>query len=78
MFLSKEDLRRLTGSAIRQKQRQWLINNGYPFEINAAGDHIVLASFVNRRLGGPDTEIKIKHKEKKLPNLTPQPKRTVH
>jgi hypothetical protein len=72
MFLSEEDLRALTGATTRQKQRKWLTEHNYPFEINAAGYHIVLKSLVEQRLGG---QIEFSPKPKKpgkQPNLTPR------
>ena len=52
MFLAAKDIELLTGRKRRQHQIKWLVEHGFPFEMNAAGVPVVLKSVVERRLGG--------------------------
>lgn len=53
MFLTPEELSNLTDYGVGQwsRQRQWLENNGYPFELSSAGRPKVLRAYVEKRLG---------------------------
>lgn len=51
MFLSEEDVERLTGRSRPSAQRRWLLEHGYPHEVNALGFPVVLRSVVEERLG---------------------------
>ena len=52
MFLTKTDIEQLTGRKRVAQQTQWLAENGYAFQVNAAGLPVVLRSVVEKRLGG--------------------------
>ncbi len=53
MFLTPEELSNLTDYGVGQwsRQRQWLENNGYRFELSSAGRPKVLRAYVEKRLG---------------------------
>ena len=65
MFLNSDELADLTGKKQSRKQALWLSQNGYPFEVNAAGHPRVLRAFVVKKLGG------ITAPRRREPNLTP-------
>ncbi|AKU12508.1 hypothetical protein AzCIB_2615 [Azoarcus sp. CIB] len=52
MFLTKDELRNLTGYQKPSLQKRWLTDRGWPYEENAAGDPKVLRSIVEKRMGG--------------------------
>ena len=52
MFLSDEDVQRLTGRTRPSAQCRWLLANGYPHEINGLGKPLLLRSVIEQRLGG--------------------------
>lgn len=45
MFLSQDDLIRLTGWKIARKQMRWLADKGIPYSQNARGQVIVRADY---------------------------------
>jgi hypothetical protein len=51
-FLSSEDLHALTGRQKPKLQREWLIANGYRFDVRADGRPAVLVSQVETRQAG--------------------------
>lgn len=51
MFLSQENIERLTGRSRASAQRRWLLEHGFPHEVNALGFPVVLCSVVEERLG---------------------------
>ena len=55
MFLSEDDLVKLTGWTRPSAQRKFLLDRGYPHDVNALGQPVVLQSVVQERLGGKDT-----------------------
>lgn len=62
MFLDESDLVRLTGKVRPSAQRRWLLQHGYPHEVNALGCPVVLIATVEARLG-------LKQSTKKQPNF---------
>jgi hypothetical protein len=50
MFLTPDDLARLTGRKRRSGQVRWLVEHGWRFEVDAYGRPIVLAAEAERRL----------------------------
>lgn len=50
-FLSRQELKELTGRAFRDHQIAWLRENSYVFEINAAGNILVAKGYVDKRFG---------------------------
>ena len=52
MFLTKQELRSLTGRAHSRKQIEWLLNRGWPFELDANMAPKVLKSVMFERMGG--------------------------
>ena len=63
MFLSDPDIEILTGLVRRSAQSRWLLQHGFPHEVNHLGFPIVLKSVVEERLGA-------KHAKKSEPNFT--------
>ena len=51
-FLSKEDVRRLTGKAHKDAQIRWLNDHGYKIDINGLGEPILSVREFYRRKGG--------------------------
>lgn len=51
MFLTKDELKELTDLERPTAQIRWLNDNGYRFEVSAAGRPKVLTSAVTKRLG---------------------------
>ncbi|MES9868340.1 MAG: DUF4224 domain-containing protein [Sedimenticola sp.] len=51
MFLSKDELKELTGYSRPSSHRWWLVDNGYPFEVGADGYPRVMVACVTQRLG---------------------------
>ncbi|MFN7097180.1 MAG: DUF4224 domain-containing protein [Gammaproteobacteria bacterium] len=58
MFLTKAELKELTGYKYKSLQAKWLLSHGYKFDIAASGTPIVLKSHVEDILRGN----RIKHK----------------
>lgn len=56
MFLSKEEIVKLTGRKFKTMQIKWLLQQGYKFEVTANGDPIVLTAHLNERLGGHNSK----------------------
>ena len=52
LFLTPEELREMTGFCRPSKQIEWLRANGFSFRIAADGHPRVLASHVQRVMGG--------------------------
>ncbi|MFZ6675249.1 DUF4224 domain-containing protein [Undibacterium sp. Xuan67W] len=52
MFLTKEEIRELTGYAYASKQIEWLRNYHWKFEVNAQRIPKVSRSYFESRLGG--------------------------
>lgn len=52
MFLTTDDLFRLTGRKRKDHQKDWLVLHGYKFELTADGRPVVLRAMVEARLGG--------------------------
>lgn len=52
MFLTPTELEALTGYKKPKLQRDWLLKNGYRFDVRADGRASVLASQVTARQGG--------------------------
>ena len=52
MFLTHQEIKRLTTRGTRKGQLAWLRENGYPHDVNAAGWPVVLREYVEKRLGG--------------------------
>lgn len=53
MFLTPDELEELTGYKTGKRQRGWLVEHGYKFEVRADGKPAVLSSHVAVKLGGP-------------------------
>lgn len=51
MFLSPEQIEQLTGYRKAALQRQWLINNGYSFDVRADGRPVVSKAHYESRHG---------------------------
>lgn len=51
MFLDKHDLFLLTHKKYPKYQLQWLVENGYKFDVAADGCPVVLKEYVQERLG---------------------------
>ncbi len=51
MFLSSENLRELTGYKSGRKQAEWLVSNGYAFDLRADGRPNVLLAQLRQRQG---------------------------
>lgn len=51
MFLTKEQLVELTGRKRTSSQRKWLNDHCWRFEVNAVGRIILLAAYVEAKLG---------------------------
>ncbi len=52
MFLSKLELSEFTGAKQLEKQRKWLSDHGYLYDIKVDGTLIVLRSHIEKKLGG--------------------------
>lgn len=50
LFLSKNELQEFTGTKLREKQRAWLAQHRYKFDVNHSGEIIVLRSHVVQKL----------------------------
>lgn len=50
MFLSEEEVERLTGRSRPSAQRRWLLEHGVPHEVNALGLPVVLIAVVEESL----------------------------
>jgi len=56
MFLSRDEIKELTGYTYKAHQKQWLIESGYKFSVRCDGFPCVLRSHVERVLGGVVTQ----------------------
>lgn len=54
MFLSREDLKKLTGAKRPKEMLSWLRDRGYPHEVDLGGYPIVLTDVVRARLGAKE------------------------
>ncbi len=52
MFLSPEEVQRLTGKKRHSAQVRWLRDHGYRFDVNGLGEPVVAIAEVNRKLVG--------------------------
>jgi hypothetical protein len=52
MFLTQDDIKRLTGYSYPKSQIGWLRNHGYSFEVDRSGKPIVLQSYLETKLNG--------------------------
>ena len=52
MFLTRQQLRELTGTSHKSKQLEWLADRQYAFELDRNGRPVVLRSHVEQKLGG--------------------------
>lgn len=52
MFLTSDEVKQLTGRTKPKLQREWLIEQGYRFDVRADGRPSVLSSQVIARQGG--------------------------
>ncbi len=59
-FLSKAELYQLTHSWIPAKQRKWLTEHGYTFDVRLDGSNVVLSAHIHKKLGGNDSNLKIR------------------
>lgn len=55
MFLTDDEIQRLTGYKRPVDQQRWLLHRGWLYEMNAAGRTIVLRSYADRKLSGNKT-----------------------
>lgn len=51
MFLTTDEVARLTGKEKPSAQSRWLLAHRYPFEINGRGEVLVLRSVVEMKFG---------------------------
>jgi hypothetical protein len=49
MFLTPNELQQLTGYKKPKLQRQWLVDNGYSFDVRADGRPVVMTEQVSSR-----------------------------
>lgn len=52
MFLTNDEIQRLTGYKRPADQLRWLLHRGWLYELNAANRPIVLRSYADRKLSG--------------------------
>lgn len=52
MFLSAEEIARLTGTSRRSRQIDWLRDQGYSFDVNLRGEPVIARAQVERRQCG--------------------------
>ncbi len=50
-YLSREELRELVGSPLRDRQVAWLTREGWPHAVNSKGRVLVARAYHDRRLG---------------------------
>jgi len=62
LFLNAEELRDLTGYQVAHYQANWLLANGYPFDMSIYGKPRVLRAYIEKRLGVA-TEVKMAQTE---------------
>ena len=55
MFLSPDEIERLTGYKRAAAQRRWLVDRGYRFDIDGRGRPVVATAAVEARLGVKST-----------------------
>ena len=51
LFLDDNEVKRLTGYSRPSAQRRWLLDHGWPHEVNGLGRPLLLTSVVQTRLG---------------------------
>ncbi len=68
MFLSRDEVRELTGYARRGAQIDWLRKRAWPFEIGGDGHPRLLRSAVLARLGGIAENDEPAHPKLRLPS----------
>lgn len=56
MFLTPDELERLTGHKQKAAQKRALNRMAIPFEVNAIGEYLVSRSYMERRLSGESVE----------------------
>lgn len=66
MFLTKSEIKELTGYARNTRQIEWLASHGYRFDVARSGVPMVLKSHIEERLGG----IIFKNKRTNEPNFS--------
>ena len=49
-FLTDDEVRQLTGRALKSYQTQWLRDQGVPFRISATGHPVVVRSVIEGRM----------------------------
>jgi len=57
-FLTRDELRELTGAKLRKKQIAWLQRRGWEYELNCLGWPVVLRSTMEGKMGGTASEDK--------------------
>lgn len=65
-FLLENETAYLTGALQPVKQRQWLIDHGYQFDVRLDGKPVVLRSHLEKKLGGVSSKAE---RRKTHPNL---------
>lgn len=63
MFLNKMEIIELTGIKQFEKQRKWLTERGYIYDISVDGRLVVLRAHIEKKLGGYLTKL-----TKSMPN----------
>lgn len=56
MFLTRDELKTLTGYSVAKLQIKWLSDRAWCFEVAASGKPIVARAYANHRLGAPAGE----------------------
>ncbi|SUA78285.1 Uncharacterised protein [Pandoraea pnomenusa] len=51
LYLSRTEVRELTGTPIRQRQVRWLSANRWPHEIDSRGRVLIARAYHDKRLG---------------------------
>lgn len=55
-YLTRDELRALTGTPVRARQQRWLAANGWRFAVDAHGEIKVARAFHDRRMLGDARE----------------------
>jgi hypothetical protein len=63
MFLTDQELKKITGFKYSKYQSQWLSKHGLPFTFNGKGELNVLVSDYVKKFGLKDARIKSKEQE---------------
>ncbi|MDR3398710.1 MAG: DUF4224 domain-containing protein [Pandoraea sp.] len=50
-YLSREEVRELTGTPIRKRQVRWLLASRWPHEIDSRGRVLIARAYHDKRLG---------------------------